>query len=90
MGSMLGPNRFIAKDVKSSTFTAAMYMREINSMSRGNALAQNRRNQYHAQLGLPDKGRAIKGLVVCNSWDLEPLDLLNGLALAYYQPSPEV
>ena len=20
---------------------------------------------YHAQLGLPDKGRAIKGLVVC-------------------------
>ncbi len=33
---------------------------------------------YHAQLGLPDKGRAIKGLVVCNSWDLEPWDLLNG------------
>ena len=22
-------------------------------------------NHYHAQLGLPDKGRAIKGLVVC-------------------------
>ena len=22
---------------------------------------------YHAQLGLADKGRAIKGLVVCNS-----------------------
>ena len=36
---------------------------------------------YHAQLGLLDKGRAIKGLVVCNSWDLEPLDLINGLAL---------
>ncbi len=33
--------------------------------------------QYHAQLGLPDKGRAIKGLRVCNNWDLEPLDLLN-------------
>ncbi len=31
--------------------------------------------QYHAQLGLTDKGRLIKGLVVCNSWDLEPLDL---------------
>ena len=30
---------------------------------------------YHAQLGLPDKGRAIKGLVICNSC---------------YQPSPEV
>ena len=46
-------------------------------------------NQYHAQLGLPDKGRAIKGLVVCNNWDLEPLDLHNGLDLGCYQPSPE-
>ncbi len=27
---------------------------------------------HHAQLGLPDKGLAIKGLVVWNSWDLEP------------------
>ncbi len=33
--------------------------------------------QYHAQLGLPEKGRAIKGLVVCNIWDLKPLDQLN-------------
>ena len=46
--------------------------------------------QYHAQLGLPDKGRAVKGLVVCNGWDLEPLDLLNGMALGCYQLSPEV
>ena len=46
--------------------------------------------KYHAQLGLPDKGRAIKGLVVCNNWDLEPWDLLNGLALGCYKPSPEV
>ena len=46
--------------------------------------------QYYAQLGLPDKGRAIKGLVVCNSWDLESLDLLNGLALGCYQLSTEV
>ncbi len=46
--------------------------------------------QYHAQLGLPDNGRTIKGLVVCNNWDLEPLDLLNGLALGCNQPSPEV
>ncbi len=46
--------------------------------------------QYHAQLGLPDKGRAIKELVVCNSLDLEPWDLLNGLALGCYQPSSEV
>ena len=46
--------------------------------------------QYYAQLGLPDKGRASKGLVVCNNWDLELLDLLNGLALGCYQPSTEV
>ena len=38
-------------------------------------------NQYHAQLGLPDKGYEIKGLVVCSNWDLEHLDLPNGLAL---------
>ena len=46
--------------------------------------------RYHAQLRLPGKGRAIKGLVVFNSWDLEPLDLLNCLALGCYQPSHEV
>ena len=48
--------------------------------------------QYHAnsQLELSDKGSAIKGLVVCNIWVLEPLGLLNGLALGCYQPPPEV
>ncbi len=51
---------------------------------------QTSATQYRAQLGLPDKGRAIKELVVCNSWDLEPLDMLKGLALCCYQPSPEV
>ena len=45
---------------------------------------------YRAQLGLPDKGRTIKGLVVCNNWDLENLDLVNGLVQGCYQPSPEV
>ena len=43
---------------------------------------------YHAQLGLPDKGRAMNRLVICNNWNLDPLDLLNGLALGYYQMSP--
>ncbi len=42
--------------------------------------------QYHAELGLPD-GRANKEFVVCNNWDLEPLDLLCGLALGNYQRS---
>ncbi len=43
--------------------------------------------QYNAQLGLPDKGRAFKGLAVCNDCDEEPLDLL---APGFYQPSPVV
>ncbi len=46
--------------------------------------------QHQAQLEHPDKGRAIKELVVCNNCDLEPLDLLNGLALGCYQLSPEL
>ena len=27
---------------------------------------------YNVQLGLPDKGRAMKGFVVCNSQDASP------------------
>ncbi len=46
--------------------------------------------QYRARLGLPDKGRTINELVVCINLYLEPLDLFKGLALDYYQPSPEV
>ncbi len=36
---------------------------------------------YHTQFRLQDEGRAVKGLVVCIIWDLEPLDLPNRLAL---------
>ena len=42
-------------------------MRDINSMSREMPWPQTVATQYYAQLGLPDKGRAIKGLVVCNN-----------------------
>ncbi len=56
----------------------------IYNMYRGECLGSEQ-----AQLGLPDKAHAIKELVVCNSWDLEPWDLLNVLALGCYQPSPE-
>ena len=52
-------------------------MRDINSMSMGGMpWPQTGATQYHAQLGLPDKGRAIKGLVVYNNWNLQPYDLL--------------
>ncbi len=46
--------------------------------------------EYNTQLGLPDNGRAIKWLVVCNDWDLLPLDLQNGMALGCYQAFPDV
>ena len=58
-------------------------MRNENSMKRReNALAQT---FHYAELGLPYKVHAIKGLVVCNSLDLEPLDLLNALAIGFYE-----
>ncbi len=50
-------------------------MRDINSMSMENTLALNRLNSKPWQLGLPDKGHAIKGLVVCNDWELELFNL---------------
>ena len=65
-GSMLDPNRVIAKDVKSCTYCC--YVRYATLIVRvgGNALAQKTgATHYHAQLGPPGKGRAIKGLVVC-------------------------
>ncbi len=53
--------------------------------------SQTGATHYHAHhLGLPDKGRAIKELVVCSSWDLEPWDLVKGLVQGCYQPSPDV
>ena len=41
---------------------------------RGMLWPQKGATHYHAKMGLPDKGCAMKGLVVCNNWDLEPLD----------------
>ncbi len=59
-------------------------------MSREMPWPKKGATQYHAQLELLDKGRAIKGLVVYTNWDLESLDLLNGLVLDCHQPSPQV
>ncbi len=42
-----------------------MRAKDINTAARGNAWPQTGAIQYHAHLGLPDKVRAIKGLVVC-------------------------
>ena len=57
-------------------------MRNIDSIR---PWPQTGATQYNAHLGLLDKGRAIKRLVVFNNWDLEPLDLINSLALGCYR-----
>ena len=49
-------------------------MRDINSMSKGMPWPQTGESQHHAELGLPDKGYAIKWLVVSKDRDLEPLE----------------
>ena len=90
MGSMLSPNNVIAKDVKSCTYCCYVRCTTLIVRVGGIPWLQTGVTHCHAQLGLPDKGCAIKGLVVCNYWDLEPLDLLHSLALGCYQPSPEV
>ncbi len=61
MGSILCPNCGIAKDVKGCIYCC--YFRcatLIVWVSRGNAWSKTGATQYHAQLGLPDKGRAKK------------------------------
>ena len=90
MALMLGPNRVIAKEVKSCTYCCYIRCATLIVWVGVNAMAPNSRNSVPCTVRTPDKGRAIKGLVVCNNWDLEPLDLLNGLALGCYQPSFEV
>ena len=62
---MLGPNRVIAKGVKSCTCCCYVRCAILIEQVGGNALTPNRRTHYHAHLGLPDQGCAIKGLVVC-------------------------
>ena len=71
----------LLKDVKSCT-TAAMLDSPHLYMSRGMPWPQTSTTHYYTQLGLSDKCRAIKGFDVYN---LEPLDLLNGLALGRNQ-----
>ncbi len=77
MGSMLGQNRVIDKDIKNCTYY--YYVRRAKSKVKEGRKpwTQSGTTQYHAQLGLPDNGRTIKGLIMCNSWDIEPLEFSN-------------
>ena len=63
----------------------------ITTMSKGECIGPKKdATHYHVQIELLDKGRAIKELMVCNGWNLEPFNLLNSLAPSCYQPSSEV
>ncbi len=64
--SRLSPNRVIAKDVKSCTY--CYYVRCTTLLVRVGGMPWPKidANQYHIQFEFPDKGRAIKELVVCN------------------------
>ncbi len=61
---MLGQNLVITKDVKS--FTYYCYVRCVTLIVRvgGIPCPPTLATHYHTQLGLQDKGRAIKGLIV--------------------------
>ncbi len=76
MGSILGPTPVIAIDVKSCAYCCYDRSWILIVWVEGMSWPQWGATQYNEQLGLPDKGRTIKGLVVCNDWDLEPLDLI--------------
>ncbi len=55
--SMLGPNYVIANGIKSCTYCCSVLIVREGLMH----WLRTGATQYHAQLGLPDKGRALKG-----------------------------
>ena len=79
MGSILDP-----KTLKVVPTDAMSDAQHLKCEYEGLHWPQTGATQCHAHLGLSEKGRAIKALVVCEDWDLEPLDLLNCLALNCY------
>ncbi len=81
MGSILRQIHVIEKDVKSCTNSCHFRCATIIIWLGGMPWTKTGANQYYAQLGLRDKGWILKWFVICNCWDLELLDLLNGLAL---------
>ena len=71
---VVGSNLFISK-------TLGILCHNNIITSRGN-WPQTSATPYHSQLRLPDKGRAIKGLVVCNVVWLGSMGWVFGLAFA--------
>ncbi len=62
MGSILGSHRAMAKYVRSYTFLSYVRCATLIVCVGGMPWLQTGATQFHAQLGLPDKGRAIAPL----------------------------
>ena len=45
---------------------------------------------YHQQFGLPDNGRDIIGLVICNSWGFSAFGYYVVMNLPYYKTTQEM
>ena len=62
---MLGPNRIKAKDVKNCTYCCYIRCSTLIIQESGMPWPKTGTTPYNANLGLLDKCRYIKGLVVC-------------------------
>ena len=70
IGSKLGWNLVLTKDVKSCTYCCFVRYMSFDCKNRRNAMTKN---SYNELLEISDKRRAIKGLIVCNSLDVNAL-----------------
>ena len=66
MGSKFGLNRVMVEKLY-LMLLCQMHLRDINGLSRRNALALKQAHLFTMQLEHPDECRVIKGLVVCYS-----------------------
>ncbi len=80
------PNCLITKDVEICTYYCYVICMTL-LVWVGRVLTWNRWNLLQCTIRTFRQRLCIKELVVCNVWDLEPLDLLSVLSLGCYQPS---
>ncbi len=90
MDSIIFQDQVTAKDVKGCTYCCYVRCKTLIVWAGEMPWPNSGATHFYAQLGLSDNGHVIKELVVYKSWDVDLLDLLNGLAICKYQPSPEV
>ncbi len=82
------PDRVIGKDVKRCTYCCYVRCATLIVWVLENALAPNRRNSVPCTVSTSRQRSCNQRVVVCNNWDLEPLDLLNGLAPKFLSTIP--